>query len=160
MLWGDYQRASEALAEQLTSDPARLERFVPSDPSGAPGAREKAFLETLGGKAFRRPLTPEEVTARRALFQRGTAIYPALDPFVAGVRVSIAGFLQSPFFLYRAELSDETATGARRRGARAAQRRSVNDLVRSELRTLLSRRDLSKADRIRLDLLAARWVRR
>jgi hypothetical protein len=101
VLFGDYQTAAETLAERVTSDAALLAGILPKEPSTDPEARELAFLETFGLRAFRRPLSPAEVNARRGLFEEGAARYPALDPFVAGVRISIAAFLQSPHFVYR-----------------------------------------------------------
>jgi hypothetical protein len=100
-LWRDYQLAAETVAGRVVTDPEIYAQLVP-DPSTA-NARE--FITSFGLRAFRRPLTDGEVDRYYELFNAAAAIYPTLDPFTAGVRQTIAGMLQSPFFLYRTELS-------------------------------------------------------
>jgi hypothetical protein len=109
-LWSDYQTAAETVAEKVTSSPEQLARFLPDSTSSDPVEKEGAFLQTFGQRVYRRPLSPSELHARRTLFDQAPALYPELDPFLAGVRASVAAFLQSPYFLYRAELSEEPAT--------------------------------------------------
>lgn len=104
-LWADYQRAAEEVALLVTGDPALLEKIAPADLPADPAAKKTAFLESFGQRAFRRPLTGDEVTRFAALFDQGATLDPAADPFVAGVRLTIEAFLQSPFFVYRPELS-------------------------------------------------------
>jgi hypothetical protein len=112
-LWSDYQTAAETVAEMVTSSADKLARFLPDSASSYPREKEEAFLQSFGQRVFRRPLSLSELDARRSLFAKGPALYPDLDPFVAGVRESIAAFLQSPYFLYRAELTEEpTAAGS------------------------------------------------
>lgn len=110
-LWSDYQVAAETVAEKVTTDAGLLARFLPADLPGDAAAKARAFVEGFGLRVYRRPLLAAEVTARLSLFEQGPALYPDLDPFVAGVRVSVAAFLQSPSFVYRAELSEEPASG-------------------------------------------------
>jgi len=110
VLWGDYQRAAEALATQVTDDPAALARIVPDDlPTDSERAR--AFIRHIGLRAHRRPLTTEQEDAYLVLFTTGPTHEPDLEPFVAGVRVVLMAMLQSPHFLYRVELSDELSGG-------------------------------------------------
>jgi len=99
-LWRDYQSAAETVAADLTSV---RRRHV----WGAPGESPRAFIAYYGKRAFRRPLTDDEINARLSLFASGAATHPELDPFAAGVRVCIAELLQSPYFLYRPELDLE-----------------------------------------------------
>lgn len=101
-LWRDYQRAAESIAERVTSDPALLASIVP-DPQGA-DARQ--IISSFGERAFRRPLRDTEVDRYVQLYDGAAAAFPQLDPVKAGVRLVIQGMLQSPFFLYRTELSD------------------------------------------------------
>ncbi|HEU5075980.1 MAG TPA: DUF1592 domain-containing protein [Polyangiaceae bacterium] len=113
-LWRDYQIAAETLAERVTSDPTLLARLAPVDASRTADESATAFIETFGLRVFRRPLLASEVTARRALFAQGQALYPELDPFVAGVRLCLESFLQSPYFIYRIETheaSDDSGKG-------------------------------------------------
>jgi hypothetical protein len=103
-LWRDYQRAAETIAERMTSTEVG---WIPSDlPEGA---ERDAFLRAFGLRAFRRPLEEGEVAAMAALFDEGAAAFPEMDPFMAGVRISLEAILQSPFFVYRVERS-RTAT--------------------------------------------------
>ena len=105
-LWGDYQRGAESLAGQVTGDPAALARIAEGASTGP------AFVEAFGLRAHRRPLTSEERTAYETLFVAGDAAYPEMgDAFAAGVRLGLDARLQSPAFLYRAELSSERAEG-------------------------------------------------
>ncbi|MBN8610436.1 MAG: DUF1592 domain-containing protein [Deltaproteobacteria bacterium] len=101
----EYQRAAERLAEQVATDPAALMRILPSDlPASPDAARARGFLEGFGERAYRRPLSSAELDTYAALFARGPELYPDDDPFVAGVRLSLEAMLQSPHFVYRAEL--------------------------------------------------------
>lgn len=106
-LWRDYQRAAEVIAERVASDPALLAAIVP-DPAAA-DARQ--IVASFGLRAFRRPLREPEVERYAALFTGAAAAFPEHDAVTAGVRLMIQGMLQSPFFLYRGELSDAVAGG-------------------------------------------------
>ncbi|MGK4004424.1 DUF1592 domain-containing protein [Sorangium sp. So ce1036] len=110
-LWGDYQRAAEELAAMVTADEAKLGRVLPADLPAAPEARARAFVERFGERAFRRPLAAGEIDAYAALFDRGEALFPGEDPFVAGVRAALEAFLQSPHFVYRVEIGAGPAEG-------------------------------------------------
>lgn len=104
-LWADYQRAAEEVAVLVTSNPALLEKIAPADLPSDPAAKKAAFLGSFGKRAFRRPLSNDEITRFSALFDQGAVLDASADPFVAGVRLTIEAFLQSPFFVYRPELS-------------------------------------------------------
>lgn len=104
--WGEYQREAEAVAAYVTAEPARLDRIA------GPGRDAAAFIRTLGQRAHRRPLTPEEVAEYTELFNAGQALFPDLDAFVAGARILVTALLQSPFFLYRVEDSEAATDGA------------------------------------------------
>jgi hypothetical protein len=104
MLRKELATAAEKLAEQVVGDAAALERLMPAGaPSDAAG-RARAFITSFGLRAFRRPLTDDEVTKHLALFNQGPTLYPALAPFNAGASLVIQALLQSPHFLYRTEL--------------------------------------------------------
>ncbi len=106
-LWADYQNAAESIATMVTSDPALLAKIVPADLPEDPAARKAAWIASFGKRAFRRPLTESEIAEVTVAFDGGLQHYPELDPFVSGVRLSIELLLQSPHFIYRAELSDK-----------------------------------------------------
>jgi hypothetical protein len=105
-LWADYQSAAEELSEMMAADPEKLARILPPD-EGDPDARARAFIETFGRRAYRRPLAQAEVDGFVALFAAAKDVLTDVDPFLAGVQLTLQGFLQSPFFVYRAELSDQ-----------------------------------------------------
>ncbi|MCA9663304.1 MAG: DUF1592 domain-containing protein, partial [Myxococcales bacterium] len=104
-LWADYQRAAEEIAEQVVADPAILQAILPPD-EGDSTARAKAFIESFGLRAYRRPLSAEEVDRHLMVYEQGLSIGGGDDPFNDGIRVVLQTMLQSPFFLYRVELSD------------------------------------------------------
>ncbi len=106
-LWTDYQTAAEQVATLVTGDAAILANVVPDDLPTEPAARRDAWVTQFGKRAFRRPLTPAEVQTVSGVFDQGATHYPTMDAFTAGVRVSIEYLLQSPHFVYRAQLSDE-----------------------------------------------------
>lgn len=100
-LWRDYQRAAEALAERVVAEPALYAGVV-----GDAGADPRQIAASFGLRAFRRPLRDAEVERYAQLFASAAAVFPQQDPVKAGVRLLVQGMLQSPFFLYRTELSD------------------------------------------------------
>ncbi len=108
-LWADYQRAAEQLAAKATATAEDLARFVPSGLPADAAGKAKAFVTQFGRRAFRRPLTSAEVDTYAALFAQGPTLTDATDPFIAGVRITVAAMLQSPHFLYRVETSSGPA---------------------------------------------------
>jgi hypothetical protein len=106
-LWGQYQGAAETLAEQVTRSSAALQRLLPSNlPSDQSGAA-RAFVASFGRRAYRRPLSNEEVDRHLTLFNEGPSHFPGMSSFDAGVRLVVEAMLQSPHFVYRVELGAE-----------------------------------------------------
>jgi hypothetical protein len=68
------------------------------------------FIQQFGAKAFRRPLTTEEVADYTAFFEGERAN----SNFQGAVQLTTEAFLQSPQFLYRMELGDPTTVAADR----------------------------------------------
>ena len=109
-LWADYQRAAEQVADLVVNDPSLLAAIVPADLPQDPNdlsVQARAWIEQFGARAYRRPLTTAEVDAHWSLFEQGVDLYEDLDAFSGGVHLSIQAFLQSPYFLYRVEASEE-----------------------------------------------------
>jgi hypothetical protein len=102
-LWSDYQRGAESVAAEVARDPAKLARLQPA------GAEDdsSAFVRELGRRAFRRPLTADEIATYVALFERGPELMAASDAYAAGAELVISALLQSVHFLYRVESSTE-----------------------------------------------------
>lgn len=100
-LLADQYRAS---AEEVAAA-ADLAALLPC--TSADGDCAAAFIESFGFRAFRRPLTQGDVDRYGALW----AAVSASDGFDEGVRWVIAAMLQSPHFLYRAELGVQDGSG-------------------------------------------------
>ncbi|APR78955.1 Cellulose-binding domain protein [Minicystis rosea] len=108
-LWADYQLAAEELSAAVTNDAGLLAQLLPEDAPSDPAARAKAFVETTGKRAYRRPLTTAEVTAYLALFEKGKDVVTGPDDFAKGAQLVLQALLQSPHFIYRIEASSKVA---------------------------------------------------
>jgi Protein of unknown function (DUF1592)/Protein of unknown function (DUF1588)/Protein of unknown function (DUF1595)/Protein of unknown function (DUF1585)/Protein of unknown function (DUF1587) len=107
-----YRAMAEALAERAVKEPASFARIVPCA-AGAPDCRAQ-FLRSFGERAFRRPLSAEDLATFSKRFDAGVAFYQSGDAFRDGVRMTVEVMLQSPEFLYRLEPSPVRAAGGRR----------------------------------------------
>jgi hypothetical protein len=111
-LWTQYQEAAEALAAQVARDPAALGRVGPVGDAADPiEARGRAFVEHVGRRAYRRPLAQAEADELVRLFTSGPALLKraGAGEFEQGAELVLRALLQSPLFLYRAELSAQTS---------------------------------------------------
>lgn len=107
VLWSAYERAASDVAELVATDSVRLDRLRVSDaPNDA-----RAFVEALGLRAHRRPLTSAQVDSYVSLFEEAEGLFDDMDAFSAGARLVIETMLQSPYFLYRVEPSTEQDDG-------------------------------------------------
>jgi hypothetical protein len=98
--WSEYQAAAEALADQVTaSDAALAAVYSGTDATG--------FIQTVGRRAFRRPLTALEIDEYIDIFNQGTALSGSKTEFAKGAGLVIRALLQAPNFLYRTELGPE-----------------------------------------------------
>jgi hypothetical protein len=80
------------------------------------GTDAAGFIQALGRRAYRRPLTTAEVASYTALFNTGGGTFPK------GAALVIRALLQSPYFLYRSELA---APGAALTGYEVAAKLSL-----------------------------------
>lgn len=110
-LRGDYQNAAEAIAAKVAASSEAINKLVPRNAPQETSARARAFIEDLGLRAHRRPLTAAEADRYYALFQRGPELHPELNAFAGGVKLVVEAVLQSPFFLYRTELEQDNRGG-------------------------------------------------
>lgn len=108
--WDGYKLAAETLSAAALSDSTARAKAIPCTPSGDGAACAHQLVTEFGARAFRRPLTPEEVTRFEALFTNRAQL-TATGSFEEAAQLIIEGFLKSPSFLMRAETS-ETAEGA------------------------------------------------
>lgn len=98
-----YMNAAEALAATAVTN--KLSSVVPCDTTtGDPCAVQ--FIADFGKKAYRRPLTTDEATSLKAVFDVG-----AKTDFGSGVRLVLETVLQSAPFLYRVEFGAPPANG-------------------------------------------------
>lgn len=65
----------------------------------------RAWIERLGERMHRRPLTEDQVEGYLTLWRAGSELEYTGDAFQDGVYTTLLGMLQSPWFLYRTELS-------------------------------------------------------
>lgn len=101
-----------AMARELAADTVnqRLASISPCDASMLSDAScQQNFVKSFGEKAFRRPLTQDEITRYGTLFAAGLAKQDAK----LGMIAVMEAMLQSPHFLFRTELG--VANGARAR---------------------------------------------
>jgi hypothetical protein len=99
-----YARALDTTAAAVADAvvaPARLGQVLPCAGGGG-AACAGAFLDTVGRRLYRRPLTDDERGRYLALFERVTAA----DDFATWVRWATVAMLSSPHFVYRSELGE------------------------------------------------------
>ena len=104
---GALVEAAEALAVELAdaalADPQLRARLLPCQPTGPNDvACLRAFVESFGRRALRRPLSEEEIEHFMTLQPYSVE---AAD-FDFGVKLVIRAMLQEPAFLYRVELGE------------------------------------------------------
>lgn len=100
--WTRYQAAAERVAKDVAQDPVRLAQVRTSVKAGELSSAE--FIEGLGRRVFRRPLSDVEQAAYEALFARGPELASG-DAVASGTQLILEAMLQSPHFLYRVESS-------------------------------------------------------
>jgi hypothetical protein len=101
-----YRTAAESVAARVAGDAALLARIVPCDTTDSGCSDE--FIASFGRRAFRRPLSADETERLTTLFTQGPTLVASGDAFRDGVRLVVEAVLQSPKFLYRNELGEET----------------------------------------------------
>lgn len=106
-----------ALADELATralvpaSPGRALVLVCDPNTSADATCVSQVLSTLGTRAFRRPVTTEEVTSLRAIYDEARSLNLSVDESVTAV---VKAALLSPNFLFRPEVnSDPNATGER-----------------------------------------------
>jgi PAS domain-containing protein len=104
-----FQNAAYDVAAQALT-PERRTKLVPCQPAAVSDATcSRAFVQKLGRRAFRRPLSDAELSRYGALADDAAK---ALNDFYAGLEFALAGLLQSPNFLFRAELGEPAAASS------------------------------------------------
>ena len=101
---GNAMDAAEAAAKMAV---ANLTALLPCSSAGNE-ACARQFAQSLGKRAFRRPLAPGEVDGLMRLY----AVGAQGGGFSHGIEVMLRGILQSPSFLYRIELGQREGSSA------------------------------------------------
>lgn len=110
---GLYEAASGAATEYVFADPARMASVLACVPQSATdSACLDKLLTSFGRRAFRRPLTSDEISRFSGL---ASSIGQETGSNIAvGVRHALWAILQSPNFLYRSEFgTPSSAAGGR-----------------------------------------------
>jgi hypothetical protein len=108
-----YQATAETVAQQAVANLAPIKAVVSCVAANANTACRDRFLDEFVKLMLRRPLVDAERTRYRALFDAGKDLYTEGDNFSRGVRIVLEAVLQSPNFIYRAELRDSGALDGR-----------------------------------------------
>ncbi|MDX2065300.1 MAG: DUF1592 domain-containing protein [Fimbriimonadaceae bacterium] len=86
-------------------------RLIPVDPKpGTERDTAKAVLTKFAERAYRRPVSADEVNRLMSLYDLSTK---AKEPFERGVQLGITAALVSPHFLFRVEVDPRDAKGSR-----------------------------------------------
>lgn len=110
---GDSRLLSSDLVfeySQVASEAARVAELSPllsCDQAFGDRACATEFISSFGLRAFRRPVTADEVERLLTVYDAG-----AEAGFEAGIRLVLRTLLQTPSFLYQGSLADADATGA------------------------------------------------
>jgi hypothetical protein len=104
-----YQTAIEEAVNAVWSDASKRAQFIGCTPGNAAAdACTRTFIETMGRRAWRRPLAPEEITDLAAVASTAAT---ELGSGVEGVRWATVAMFIAPSFLYRPELGTADAAG-------------------------------------------------
>lgn len=104
----EFETAALEVAHKALSNPAGRAALLGCTPAGVTdSACTSQFFTKLGRRAWRRPLTPGEVSGLTNLVE---PIQTALADYFAGLEYGVAALLQSPHFLYREEIGTPDAS--------------------------------------------------
>jgi hypothetical protein len=99
---GQFEAAARFLAKAVFAPNGPRSKVVPCTPSGVDDAAcFESFVTSFGQKAFRRPLTADEIARYTKLTSDVAA---ATSDAAQGLEATLSAFLQSPNFLYLPEL--------------------------------------------------------
>jgi hypothetical protein len=95
-----FQKAADAIAKAVVTNPASLDELAPCAQGTAPADCAKAAVKTFGARAYRAPVTDAaDIDRHVQLFNVGNA-----TSYAHGIEMLLRGVLQSPRFLYRVEV--------------------------------------------------------
>lgn len=106
-----YEVATYHVLDQVWADPARREALIGCAPTAVESPCVKAFAGEFAARAWRRPVSGEEVATLIAL---GSSIAEQLGDAAQGVKFMLAAVLSSPHFLFRVEIGEAGPGGGER----------------------------------------------
>jgi hypothetical protein len=104
-LAGEYLAAAEALSVTATKD---LPTLLGCNPALGETACLRSFIQQFGQRAWRRPLTPQEIDHVAGVYATGRVSFD----IPTSTQMVVQTFLLSPYFLYRVELGVPAAGAA------------------------------------------------
>lgn len=115
-LYSDYQLAAEELVALVGSSDGAISAIYD-------GTDAQGFINTVGRRAFRRPLTQDETQALQTIYDEGASLTEnGSTPHARGAAMVLQALMQAPNYLYRTELA---APGARLSGFELAAKLSM-----------------------------------
>jgi len=104
-LWNAYRRAADDVGRLLFEQSERGQQLARAHGGGEDGeASAQTFIERFGARVHRRPLDDAQVGPYLDVYRIGRDVFPDMnDPHLAGLRLVVQAFAQSPHFLYRVE---------------------------------------------------------
>jgi Protein of unknown function (DUF1592)/Protein of unknown function (DUF1588)/Protein of unknown function (DUF1595)/Protein of unknown function (DUF1585)/Protein of unknown function (DUF1587) len=98
---GQYEEAADRVTHAVFDDADRRSALVGCEPASPGDGCVSQFLASFGRRAYRRPLAADEHARWLAI-----AVDLAQGDAWEGLRMAVAGMLQSPHFLYRVEIGE------------------------------------------------------
>lgn len=107
-IWDSYVASAKSIAKTVMADPALKANFMTCTPAGDGTECLQSTIVDFGARAYRRPLTPDEIAdfEEHILAKRADVTESNTPEQVA--ELILATFLQSPSFLQREELGEDT----------------------------------------------------
>lgn len=96
------EEAADALTEAVFADPGRRAALAGCEPTTPTDSCVQSFILSFGRRAYRRPLSDLEATRWLGV---ASDLSEGGDAWL-GMRMVVAGMLQSPHFVYRVELGE------------------------------------------------------
>jgi Protein of unknown function (DUF1592)/Protein of unknown function (DUF1588)/Protein of unknown function (DUF1595)/Protein of unknown function (DUF1587)/Protein of unknown function (DUF1585) len=107
-----FETAALEIAKQVLSNATGRAALVGCTPAATTDdACTRKFVETIGRRAWRRPLIEEEIGQLAGIAKNAQMV---LNDFFGGLEYALAGILQSPHFLYRVEIGTPDPSDASR----------------------------------------------
>ncbi len=100
-----YADAAGAITDALFSDGSRRQALLGCVPASTEDACVREFIQRIGLRLFRRPLSSEDTERWLTVVRRA-----AEGDVYQGLRLALYGMLQSPRFLYRVEVGEPDPT--------------------------------------------------